>query len=117
MNKDRGRDKERMEDKATDEREFILPVRRVPITLMASRATLRDLGRAYWVHRWDNSSMAKICARQNKPPISIKPRGQPRGLAPCVCDFQRYCTTHTYYSFTLQVVLLNIKHRHILTHL
>ncbi len=58
-------------------KELFLPVRRVPITLMARRATLRDLGRAYWVHRWDNSCMAKICARQNKTAISIKPRGQP----------------------------------------
>lgn len=35
-------------------------MRRVPITLMASLATLRDLGRAYWVHSWDSSWMAKI---------------------------------------------------------
>lgn len=31
------------------------------MTLMASLAMLRDLGRAYWVHRYDSSWMAKIC--------------------------------------------------------
>lgn len=37
------------------------PVRRVPMTLMANLATLRDLGRAYWVHKYDSNWIAKIC--------------------------------------------------------
>lgn len=36
-------------------------MRRVPITLMANLATLRDLGRAYWVHKYDSNWIAKIC--------------------------------------------------------
>ena len=36
------------------------PVRSVPITLMANLATLSDLGRAYWVHRYDSNWIAKI---------------------------------------------------------
>lgn len=31
------------------------------MTLMANLATLRDLGKAYWVHNWDSSWTAKIC--------------------------------------------------------
>lgn len=31
------------------------------MTLMANLATLRDLGKAYWVHKYDSSWMAKIC--------------------------------------------------------
>lgn len=37
------------------------PVSRVPMTLMANLATLRDLGKAYWVHKYDSSWIAKIC--------------------------------------------------------
>lgn len=36
------------------------PVRSVPMTLMANLATLRDLGRAYWVHKYDSNWIAKI---------------------------------------------------------
>lgn len=39
----------------------LLPPIMVNMTLMHSLATLRDLGRAYWQHRWDISLMAKIC--------------------------------------------------------
>lgn len=28
---------------------------------MANLATLRDLGRAYWVHKYDSNWIAKIC--------------------------------------------------------
>lgn len=31
------------------------------MTLMANLATLRDLGKAYWVHKYDSSWIAKIC--------------------------------------------------------
>ncbi len=31
------------------------------MTLMANLATLRDLGRAYWVHKYDSNWIAKIC--------------------------------------------------------
>lgn len=31
------------------------------MTLMANLATLRDLGSAYWVHKYDSNWMAKIC--------------------------------------------------------
>lgn len=34
---------------------------RVPITLMAKRATLRDLGSAYWIHKNESNWMANIC--------------------------------------------------------
>lgn len=39
----------------------LLPPIMVNMTLMHSLATLRDLGSAYWQHRWDISLMAKIC--------------------------------------------------------
>lgn len=31
------------------------------MTLIASLATLMDLGRAYWVHKYDSNWIAKIC--------------------------------------------------------
>lgn len=37
------------------------PVRRVPMTLIASLATLMDFGRAYWVHKYESNWIAKIC--------------------------------------------------------
>lgn len=34
------------------------------MTLTANLATLRDLGSAYWVHRYDSNWIAKICGKQ-----------------------------------------------------
>lgn len=31
------------------------------MTLMANLATLKDLGKAYWVHKCDSNWIAKIC--------------------------------------------------------